>query len=157
MKAASRRTAPKAARLPPVTLVWIDAQEAIIVRDVDDPQVRWIHSDVPVHRKSMGHVRFRPGIRHGGGMSQDASEHERLEHLRAYVAGVVETLDGDPEVLVLGPGQVGGQLARALRRGGIRAGRELAPRLTVPQLIERMRAVNGHASPRLGLRAPAAP
>jgi hypothetical protein len=137
---------------PPVTVVWIDAEEAIVVDRLEDPQVRWFHSDVPVHRKSTAHVRVRPTTRHGGGLSQDAAEHDRSEHLRAFVAQVEEALAGARAVLVLGPGQVGGRLARELRRrGGVRVERELAARRTIPQLIERMRVVNGHPSPRLGL------
>ena len=131
---------------PDHTLVWIDAREAVIVeRHADEVTIGRIASDVPAHRKATGQVRHEPGIRHGGGGApQTAGDPHRIEHLRRFVAGVVERIPESADVTLLGPGTVREQLERALtdadrhhRRTRTVTG-EASGRLTDRQLVARL-------------------
>jgi hypothetical protein len=74
------QVATDAPRHPALTLVWIDAREAVVVRWVAGTSVvERIESDVPAHHRATGHVRHDPNVRHGGGgVSQTAGEPHRL-------------------------------------------------------------------------------
>jgi hypothetical protein len=133
-----------------VTLVWIDSREAVVAGWVDDgPVLKRIHSDVPAHHRSTGHVRHDANIRHGGGgPAQTADEPRRLEHLERFVERVsLHVPAGD--LVVIGPGTVREHLAQRLRTGdeGHRRARtitcEPAGRLTDRQLIARLRGLVG--------------
>ena len=132
------------------TLVWIDAREAIIVRSAGEPPER-VESDVPPRHRTAGHVRHDPGIRHGGGMRQDAGEPHRLEHLDRFVAEIAERLPPASDVLILGPGTVRERLERRVRALDSRLKRsreircEASRRLTDPQLVARLRSAAGQA------------
>jgi hypothetical protein len=133
-------------------IVWIDAQQAIVVRWRDGaPRIERIASDVPAHRHSTGHVRHDPVIRHGGGggRAQTAGEPHRLEHLQRFVEGVASRVAAVDELLILGPGTVREQLQRRVREIDERHQRErsvtceASPRLTDPQLMARLRHICG--------------
>jgi hypothetical protein len=134
----------------PVTLVWIDAREARIVRWVDDAAtIERVESDVPSHRRSSGHVRHDPSIRPGGGGGTAATSGEprRLEHLARFLETVAERLpEGDLELV--GPGTVHERLATVVRDAdplGIRHVRVAAsPPRTDRQLIAELRRLAGH-------------
>jgi hypothetical protein len=140
----------------PLTLVWIDAREAKIVRlRRERADVVRLTSDVPAHHRATGRVRHDPSVRHGGGgRPQTAGEPRRLEHLDRFVADVTDRLAHDGDVLVLGPGTVRERLVRRLRAGDEHHGRqrtiscETAPRLTDRQLVARLRHAMG-VEPRL--------
>ena len=139
-----------------VTLVWIDARSAIVVRWSDGPQITRHALDVPPHEKSAGHVRLVPG-RHGGGRAQTGLETHRLEHLRQDLARIAATLLDDEDILILGPGTVREHLAAQLRAADEKTGRagkvrgrpgrqihsEPAQRMTEAQLVERLRDLVG--------------
>jgi hypothetical protein len=136
------------------TLVWIDAREAVIVHWSDDVvQVERLHSDVPAHHHATGHVRYNPGIRHGGGRPQTAGEPHRLEHLKRFVAHVADRAATDDDLLILGPGVVHERLARLVRESDREHGRtrivscRTAAAATDRQLIARLRLFAG-AAPR---------
>lgn len=134
----------------PVTLVWIDAREARIVRWVDDAaQVERVESDVPSHRKSSVHVRHDPSIRPGGGggMAATAGEPRRLEHLARFLETVAARLpDGDLELI--GPGTTHEHLAKVVRDADPRGARHIetaaSARRTERQLVARLRQLAGH-------------
>jgi hypothetical protein len=135
----------------PVTLVWIDAREAIIVRvrRGRSDLVR-LTSDVPAHHRATGHVRHDPAVRHGGGgRPQTAGEPRRLQHLGRFVTEVTDRLTHDGDLLVMGPGTVRERLARRLRASDVHHGRqrtiscEAAPRLTERQLVARLHRAMG--------------
>lgn len=134
----------------PVTLVWIDAREARIVRWVDDAaQVERIESDVPSHRKSSGHVRHDPSIRPGGGggTAATAGEPRRLEHLTRFLETVAARLpDGDLELI--GPGTTHEHLAQVVRDADRRGARHIETAASAPrterQLVARLRQLAGH-------------
>ena len=132
-------------------LVWIDAREAVIVRlQGGRARVERVESEVPAHRRATGHVRHDPGIRHGGGGSpQTAGEPHRIEHLNRFVGDIANRLDGDDNVLILGPGTVHEHLVRQLSERDGHLGRhrdtacEASSRRTDRQLIARLRRFAG--------------
>jgi hypothetical protein len=134
-----------------LSLVWIDAREAIVVRWIDGaPVLRQIESDVPPHHRATGHVRHDPGIRHGGGgVPQTAGEPHRLEHLARFLDATTDALPAEGDLLVLGPGTVREHLAQLVREHDRqnRVARvvscEAAARLSQRQLVERLRVAIG--------------
>jgi hypothetical protein len=140
------------------TLVWIDTEEAIIVRWADRATVERIRSDVPGRHRSMGHVRVDPLVRHGGGgATADTAERARREHLRAFLEEVAEHLPDAEDVTVVGPGIVRERLERNLRAEDRRQGRRrhvhsaAAERLTEQELVARVRELAGDAPRRRGV------
>jgi hypothetical protein len=139
----------------PCSLVWIDSREAVLVGWHDDrAHVEHLASDVPAHRKTTGHIRHEPGIRHGGGgPQQTAGEPRRLEHLERFVGQVGERIPPEDDVMILGAGTVRERLERHLREDDERHGRtrtvstEASPPLTDRQLVARLRHLAG-ADPR---------
>jgi len=128
------------------SLVWIDANEAVIVRWQDaQARVDRVESEVPAHHRSTGHVRHDPMIRHGGGRAQDADARHRQEHLDRFVEAVGARLAPDEDVLILGPGTVRQHLVRRLRHEDRRRGTdrvvdsEPSASRTDPQLVARLR------------------
>lgn len=131
----------------PSTLVWIDAREAVIVRlQGDQTGLERVDSEVPPHRRSTGHVRHDPAVRHGGGGSpQTAGEPHRLEHLARFVEQIASRIAPDDDLVIIGPGTVREHLERRVSELDERHGRsraiscEAASRLTDRQLIARLR------------------
>ena len=138
------------------TLVWIDSEEAIIVRWVDRATVERIRSDVPGRHRSSGHARFDPSIRHGGGEA-DAAERARRDHLRSFLDDVAHHIPDTDDVAVVGPGIVRERLERNLRAEDRRHSRRrhvhsaAAERLTEQELVAHVRELAGDAPHRLGL------
>ncbi len=140
------------------TLVWIDSEEAIIVRWADRAAVERIRSDVPGRHRSTPHVRVDPTIRHGGGgATADVAERARRSHLRAFLEDVARHVPDIDDVTVVGPGIVRERLERNLRADDRRHGRRrhvhssAAERLTEQELVARVRALAGDAPRRQGL------
>lgn len=137
------------------TLVWIDSEEAIIVRWDDRATVERLHSDVEGRHRSSGHQRVPAGVRHGGG-GPDAEllERARREHLRQFVDEVAAHVPADDDVTVVGPGLVRQRLEQELRADDRRHGRPrhvrstAADRLTEQELVARVRALAGDAPKR---------
>lgn len=145
----------------PVTLVWLDADEAILLRSADhgaigaDPPPRRIRSEVPPHRRATGRVHHDPSVRSGGGADpDDLAERRRERLLAAYLREVTELVPPDDRVVVLGPGMVHGRLAAQLRADDRRHRRDRpvedgpsAP-LTDRQLRARLLELTGSAPER---------
>lgn len=137
-----------------VTLVWIDAREARIVRWLDDAAtVEHLVSDVPSHRRSGGHVRYDPSIRPGGGggSAATAGEPRRLEHLARFLETVAGRLPaGDLEFI--GPGTTHERLAAVVREADPLGTRHVhvaaSPPRTERQLIAELRRLAGHEARR---------
>jgi hypothetical protein len=126
------------------TLVWIDSEEAIIVRWADRATVERVRSDVEGRHRSTGHMRVEPAVRHGGGgPSAAALERARREHLRAFVDDVIAHVPEPDDVTVVGPGAVRQHLERALRADDRRHSR---PRLVRSATSDRLseRALVAH-------------
>ncbi len=143
------------------TLIWIDAEEAYVCRwDGEQVAVETLVSTVPSHRRSTGHVRHTPTMRHGGGgAAQDAGEPHRLEHLRGFLAEVARRVEPEDPLEVIGPGTVHERLAALLAADDRESGRvrqiHSAPagRLTERQLRARAYELGGMVVPRTGMRA----
>ena len=149
----------------PVTLIWIDAREASIVRWRDAAGlIARVESDVPPHHRES----IRP--RHDDSHSNDAreplegSEARRLEHLAAFIRSVVSRIPPEDDLVVMGPGTVREELLHAIRNDDRLHHRSRqvsaapADRMTDRQLIARVRAIAGDPPPRqTPLRAPSLP
>lgn len=138
------------ARAHPVTLVWIDADQAVLVRwRGNRAQFERVASEVPARHRAIGHVRHDPAVRHGGGGPQDAGEAHRLEHLRRFILDIANRVAPADDLLIVGPGSVHERLARHLDEGDKRRGfsRDVAcgasPPLTDRQLVARLRRFAG--------------
>lgn len=88
-----------------LTLVWIDAESAVIVTWRDHASaIERLASDVPAHQHAMPHIRHDPLVRHGGGASQTAMPMRRRELLARFRDRVRERLPETGAVMVVGPG-----------------------------------------------------
>ena len=141
----------------PVTLVWLDADEAILLggevpvgNDASSPGIRRIRSEVPPHRRATSHVRHDPRVRSGGGADPDDLIARRREHLLAtYLREVAALVPPADRVVVLGSGPVHGRFAAELRADDLRHRRDRpvedapAEPLTERQLRARWRELSG--------------
>lgn len=107
---------PIAASRTAATLVWIDTEEAIIVRWTDRAAVEHLRSEIPGRHRATGHVRVDPTVRHGpGGVAQGRLDRTRHARLRRFLAEVRSHVPGSDDVMVVGPGLVRSHLERTLR------------------------------------------
>jgi len=141
----------------PVTLVWLDANEAILLGSegpagdgADPPAIRRVLSEVPPHHRSTGRVRHDPRVRSGGGADPDDLIERRREHLiGTYLRQVAGMVPPDDRVVIVGPGPVHARLASELRAADLRHRRDrpvedsAAGPLTERQLRARWRDLNG--------------
>jgi hypothetical protein len=146
-------------RQRPVTLVWLDADQAILLRSggpgATATEPRRIHSEVPPHHRATGRAHQDPSIRSGGGADPDDLAERRREHLLAtYLRGVQAGLPPDDHLVILGPGHVHARLAAQVRADDLRHRRNRpvedapAPPLTDRQLRARLLAAAGAAPER---------
>jgi len=141
----------------PLTLVWLDANEAILLGrecpagdGADPPGVRRVRSEVPPHHRATGRVHHDPRVRSGGGADPDDLVERRREHLiGAYLREVARLVPPDDRVVIVGPGPVHVRLASEMRAEDLRHRRarpiEAAPAgpLTERQLRARWRELSG--------------
>jgi hypothetical protein len=140
-----------------VTLVWLDADGAILLLDegragdgTDPPAIRRVRSQVPPHRRATGQAHHDSRVRSGGGADPDDLADRRREHLlAAYLREVAALVPAEDRVVILGPGPVHGRLAGELRAADARH-RRMRPvedmpagALTERQLRARWRELNG--------------
>jgi len=136
--------------LRPTTLVWIDTEEAVVLRWQAGAEVRRLRSEVPPRHRSTGHVRHDPRIRAGGGgVPDDGLERRRRLLLDKFLDEVAGLVPPDDRAVIIGPGPVREHLAEALRADDRHHGRlrpvetEPAGALTEPQLIAMLRRLAG--------------
>lgn len=138
------------------TLVWIDSEEAIIVRWADRATVERVRSEGARHGHPTGRGPAAPSGHHGDGEA-DAASRARREDLRLFVDDVAERVPPSDDLTVVGPGVVRGMLERAVRADDRHHGRRrlvhsaAAERLTEQELVAHVRALAGDAPPRLGI------
>ena len=137
------------------TLVWIDSEEAIIVRWEDRATVERVRSEVPARHRSTGHVRVDPRTRHGGGgATADTMDRERREQLRAFLAEVAAHVPEADDVVVVGPGTVRERLERTLRQDDRARHRDrrvrsaASERVSERELVAHVRELAGDPAPR---------
>ncbi len=130
----------------PRTLVWIDAERAVIVRWDGSPKLTRIESEVPSRRRLGGHVGHDPSLRTMGSPPPDR---HRDEHMRHHLRTVADVVVGTDDVEVVGPGTVHEHLATLLRVEDRVHGRSRtvlaspAGLLTDAQMIARVRTATG--------------
>ena len=90
------------------TLVWIDPQQAVIVRWDGAAKFIRIESDVPAHRR---------------GIDQEAGGQYRLEHLHRFISQVEARLGPGDELEILGPGTLRERLAHLVETNDRQRGR----------------------------------
>ncbi|MGZ6255443.1 MAG: hypothetical protein ACXWMB_00315 [Candidatus Limnocylindria bacterium] len=142
-----------ASTVAPRTLVWVDASGAIIVRWNGAAGIEWLVSEVPSHRRSGGYVGHDPTLRT---MGSPPSDRHRLEHMREHLRQVAERIEPTDDVEVIGPGTTREHLAAIIaeddrihhRRREVGTAR--SRRLSVPQLVARVRASAGAPARRIG-------
>jgi len=145
------------------TLVWIDSEEAIIVRWADRATVERVRSDVPGRHRPNGHhpdghTPTSDAMRIDRG-AMDAHERARRDELRRFVDEVACRLPDTDGVMVVGPGVLRGRLERVIRADDRHHGRArlvhsaAAERLTEQELVARVRTLAGEAPPRVGMPA----
>jgi hypothetical protein len=146
----------------PVTLVWLDASEAILLGSeapigdgADPPGVRRVLSQVPPHHRATGRVHHDPRVRSGGGADPDDLVERRRERLiGVYLREVAGLVPPEGTVVIMGPGPVHGRLAAEVRAADARHHRtrriEASPAgpLTERQLRAFWRDLNGSAPER---------
>ena len=141
------------------TLVWIDSEEAIIVRWADraDRGAGPLGRAGPAAAPS-GHGPVDPAMRPSTATAADAQERARREELRRFVDEVACRVPDADDVTVVGPGVLRGRLERrscAPTTATTAASRLVhsaaAERLTEQELVARVRALAGDAPPRLGV------
>lgn len=151
---------PPIAAARPAVIVWIDAEEATLVRWDGTAHVERIAAEIPSRHGSTGNVRHDPLIRMGGGgAAQDRIARDRAGHLQAFVEQVADAIRPDEMVEVVGPAGVRDELVRILRADDSRKHRHRIVstatgfRLTERQLVARLRERIGDA-PRRVQRGP---
>jgi hypothetical protein len=138
------------------TLVWIDSEEAIIVRWADRATVERVRSDVPGRHRSDGHTPMGDAMRVDAG-AVDTHERARRENLRRFVDGVACRVPDTDDVMVVGPGILRGRLERAIRADDRHHRRSrlvhsaAAERLSEQALVARVRSLAGDAPQRHGV------
>jgi hypothetical protein len=136
------------------TLVWIDSEEALIVRWTDRATVERVRSDVPGRHRADGSLPVDPALRHDGGAA-DAFERARREDLRRFVDQVACRVPDADDVLVVGPGVLRGRLERVIRADDRHHNRQrlvhsaAAERLSEQELVAHVRAIAGDPPPRV--------
>jgi hypothetical protein len=149
----------------PVTLAWLDAEEAVLFRwpgsggPPVDPVPKRLRSEVPSRHRATGQVSHDPRRPGGGGIPDDRLERRREHLLDAFVRAVAARIPPDDRVVLMGPGPVRERLAGEIRATDLRTRRtrsiESHPtgRLTERQLQAQLRIVAGTAPERRGTAA----
>lgn len=147
------RTSPDQIR--PHALVWVDSQEAIVVRWQDDQaRIERITAEIPEHHDSPGHLRHDPAVRHGGGRSQETEEARRREYTARFLKEVTNGLPTDADLTVLGPGTTHEHLTKVVRASDTEHHRvrqvtsQRSSRKTDRQLVALLREIEGEVPPR---------
>jgi hypothetical protein len=140
------------------TLVWIDSEEAIIVRWTDRATAERVRSEIPGRHRPEGNAMLAEATRIDGG-ARDAHERARRENLRRFVDEVACRVPDSDDVMVVGPGVLRGRLERVIRADDRHHGRTrlvhsaAAERLTEQELVARVRTLAGDRPQRVGAPA----
>jgi hypothetical protein len=138
------------------TLVWIDSEEAIVVRWTDRATLERIRSDVPGRHRTPDAAPVDPAIRRDGGAA-DAHERARRASMRQFLGEVAGRVPEADDVTVVGPGLLRTHLEQALRADDRHHGRRrkvhsaASGRLTDQELVAHVRLLAGDAAPRVGV------
>ena len=144
---------------PPTTLVWIDSEEAIIVRWDDRATVERVRSAVPGHHGSIARAHLTSGAHQADSGGPEAAERNRRAHLASFLDEVAGHLPPEGNVMVVGPGGLRERLERNLRADDRRLGHHRlvhtspSDRVSEAELVARVRELSGDAPRRTGVPA----
>lgn len=116
--------------------LWIDHTEAFIASGQSEAEAQRVHSGMERH------VRFSGGNRPEDGAPEDRRDRHFMQHLNRYYDDVIAHIRGVESVLIFGPGEAKGELARRLAErglGGCIAGVETADKMTPRQIAAKVR------------------
>jgi hypothetical protein len=116
--------------------LWIDHRKAVIVSITDSGEEI---QDIPSNMEP--HVRFS-GLSDVEESADDIRDRQYAGHLTHFYDEVIERIGDAEAVLILGPGEAKGELAKRLDSKGLKpriAGVETADKMTNPQIAARVR------------------
>jgi len=116
--------------------LWIDHRKAVIVIATEEgDETKLIESEMEKH------VRFASGSSQDGS-SEDMRDRQFANHLAVYYDRVIECIGDAQSILLLGPGEAKGELAKRLEGtelGGRVVGVETVDKMTDRQIAARVR------------------
>ncbi len=124
--------------------LWIDHEKAFIVTvEAGSETVHEVTSDVGKHVREHGGTRggaaYSP--QHGSAGNQD--DRRYYQHLTEFYDRVIERLKNAEKVLIIGPGEAKGELAKRIGESKVLRDRvaavEPSDKLTQPQLVAKVR------------------
>jgi len=117
--------------------LWIDHKETFLVFVGDrGEETKRIESGMEKH------VRFSGGNRPADGSADDQQDRQFMTHLNRYYDDVISHVRDVESILLLGPGEAKGELAKRLASkglGGRIVGVETVDKMTAPQIAARVR------------------
>jgi ABC-type branched-subunit amino acid transport system substrate-binding protein len=117
--------------------LWIDHREAIVVFVGDNAEeTKRIESGVEKH------VRFSGGNESEDGSADDQRDRQFAGHLTRYYDDVISSIRDAQSILLFGPGEAKGELARRLAAKGMSGrivGTETVDKMTTPQIVAKVR------------------
>jgi|SRR5665213_1696511 len=117
--------------------LWIDHREAIVVFVGDNAEdTKRIESGVEKH------VRFSGGNESEDGSADDQRDRQFAGHLTRYYDDVIWSIRDAQSILLFGPGEAKGELARRLAAKGLSGrivGTETVDKMTTPQIAAKVR------------------
>ncbi|MGE0447932.1 MAG: hypothetical protein AB7P99_22105 [Vicinamibacterales bacterium] len=123
--------------------IWIDHQKAVIVA-VGSDEVTLVESGVPGHTRFSGGGGFPGGDSSQGGGSERRAEERHRRALTRFLDDVIEAVGPAEALLILGPGEAKGELARRIEQARTRPRPavvvQTADRLTIPQIVAKVSA-----------------
>lgn len=129
--------------MKPVAGLWIDHRRAVVVVVTDEgEETRTIESHAEKH------VQRAAGSRHGGPFesqavpADDSHQREYTGELDRYYDRVAAHVRRAEAVLIFGPGEANGEVKKRIERdrtGGRIVKLEVADKLTVPQIVAKVR------------------
>ncbi|MGH2512634.1 MAG: hypothetical protein ACRDGQ_08110, partial [Candidatus Limnocylindrales bacterium] len=139
-----------------VALVWMDSQQALVVRWDGEPVVERIESGVVPRRRAVGSIRRGPARPDGGGsVPGHGTEGRHLEEMDRYLGEVAGKLLGLDRLEVIGRGRAHEQFAEMFRDLEGRLGEEItittattSRRPSERQLMARLRKLAERELPR---------
>ena len=124
--------------------IWLDHRRAVLVTVGEkDSNVRTIRSSVEKRVRLAGGSRGRQPYAPQD-VRQDSKRDERINHqLKEYYDRIIGYLEKPEALYLFGPGEAKRELARRIEEhkelGGLTAELETADKLTVPQIVDRVR------------------
>lgn len=124
--------------------LWIDHEKAFIVTvEPGSETVQELTSDVGKHVREHGGTRGGTAYSPQHGSAGNQEDRRYYQHLNEFYDRVIERLKNAEKLLIIGPGEAKGELAKRIGESKVLRDRvaavEPADKLTRPQLVARVR------------------